>query len=59
MAKIRNISGEQLFASEIHKLVEADEVVDVPDARLDAYLCQSATWADETPAKPAAKNKEN
>ena len=57
MAKVRNISGEPLHVPELNRLVEADQVVDVPDSRLDAYLCQPATWADETPAKPA-KNKE-
>jgi hypothetical protein len=59
MAKVRNISGEQLFVPELSKLVEADEVVDVPDDRLDGYICQPATWADETPTTPAKSSKEN
>ena len=59
MPKVRNISGEALVVPELNKLVEADEVVDVPEDRLAAYLEQPATWADETPAKPAKSNKEN
>lgn len=56
MSKVRNISGESLFVPELHRMVDADQVLDVPDDRLTAYLEQPATWADETPAK---KTKEN
>lgn len=57
MSKVRNVSGEPLFVPELNRLVEADQVVDVPVDRLSAYLDQSATWADETPAKPATKKE--
>jgi len=53
MAKVRNISGEPLAVPELGwRTVGVDEVVTVPDERLDAYTCQSATWAAESaPAK--------
>lgn len=55
MAKIRNISGEDLFVPWLNKVVAADEVTHVPDADLSAYTCQPATWADETPTKKGEK----
>ena len=61
MAKVRNISGEELFVPELNKLVSVDEVVEVPDARLVGYVGHkgdpSPVWADETPAP--SKKKEN
>lgn len=55
MAKVRNVSGEQLYAVELNRLVQPDEVVEVPDDRLDGYTCQPMTWADETPAPTKSK----
>lgn len=55
MAKIRNISGEARAVPELNwRTVDADEVVEVPDNRADAYTCQAATWA----AEGDSKNKE-
>lgn len=55
MALVRNISGGDLAVPELGwRTVEADEVVEVPDDRLDGYTCQSETWADES--KPAPKS---
>jgi hypothetical protein len=51
MSKVRNISGEARAVPELGRVVEADEVVDVPDDRAGAYICQTATWADETEEK--------
>jgi hypothetical protein len=46
VAKIRNVSGEARHVPELNwKAVSADEVVDVPDDRADAYTCQTTTWA--------------
>lgn len=46
--KIRNVSGEPLAVPELNwRTVQPDEVVDVPDARADAYTCQPSTWASE------------
>lgn len=43
MATIRNISGSDLEVPG-HGLVEADTVIDVPDASVESYVCQEATW---------------
>lgn len=51
MAKIRNISGEALAVPEINRVVDADEVVDVPADRLEAFTQQTATWAAESAGK--------
>lgn len=51
MAKIRNVSGEDLFVPWLNKVVAADEVATVPDSDLAAYTCQPQTWADESPKK--------
>ena len=46
--KIRNVSGADLSVPELSwRVVEVDEVIDVPDERADAYLCQPATWGAE------------
>lgn len=48
MAKIRNISGEARVVPELRaRTVDPDEVVEVPDDRLDAYTCQKTTWTAE------------
>lgn len=51
MAKVRNISGEPLAVPEINRVVDADEVVDVPDERVEAFTCQPTTWAAESARK--------
>lgn len=47
MAKVRNVSGEDLYVPEVGRVVAVDEVVTVPDARAKAYTCQSRTWVRE------------
>ncbi len=51
MAKIRNISGEALAVPEINRVVDVDEVVDVPDERVEAFTQQVATWAEVSAGK--------
>jgi hypothetical protein len=46
MAKVRNVSPEALIVPELRgRVVAPDEVVDVPDDRVDAYTYQDRTWA--------------
>ena len=46
--RIRNVSGEKRTVPELSwRVVDVDEVVEVPDERADAYLCQQSTWAPE------------
>ena len=51
MAKVRNISGEPLIVPELDRVVVVDEVVDVPDERVEAFTCQPKTWAAESAGK--------
>jgi len=45
VAKVRNISGEARHVAELNgRLIEADEVVEVPDNRVDGYVCQESNW---------------
>ncbi len=46
--KIRNISGEDLAVPSLMRVVEADAVIDVPDADAAGFTCQPATWAAES-----------
>lgn len=51
MAKCRNISGEARLVPELGRVVEDEEVVTVPDDRLDGYLCQEGVWEEVAEAK--------
>ncbi|UPT41771.1 MULTISPECIES: hypothetical protein [Streptomyces] len=62
MARVRYIGAEPVTVPELGgREVQPDELVEVPDARFDGYVCQSATWeAVEEPkdeAPPAALKK--
>lgn len=47
--KIRNVSGEPRHVAELnYRLIDVDEVFDVPAERAEAYTCQSAIWAAES-----------
>lgn len=59
MAKIRNISGDDRFVPELAKLVTVDSVTDVPDDRIDAYVCQSETWVVVTDTPPRSAKPES
>ncbi|WP_030333821.1 hypothetical protein [Streptomyces sp. NRRL B-1381] len=57
MARVRFIGAEPVTVPELGgRRIEPDEIVEVPDARFDGYVCQPATWEgieepkDETPA---------
>jgi hypothetical protein len=53
MAKIRNVSGEDLIVPVLGSRTVADDaVVEVPDALFDSFVCQPALWAAVT--EPAA-----
>jgi len=62
MARVRFIGPEPVRVPELgDRSVEPDEVVEVPDARFDGYVCQTSTWETveepktATPKKTAAK----
>lgn len=38
--KVRNVSGERLAVPELNRVVDVDEVVEVPDERADGYISQ-------------------
>lgn len=67
MARVRYVGPEPVTVPELGRLVEPDEIVEVPDARFEGYVCQPGTWEsieepkDEPPAvapvkKTAAKS---
>ncbi|MEU1559514.1 hypothetical protein ABZ504_03210 [Streptomyces mirabilis] len=58
MARVRYVGSEPVTVPELgDRLVERDEVVEVPDERFDGYVCQSGNWesVEEPGAKAAAK----
>jgi hypothetical protein len=59
MARVRYIGAEPVTVPELgSRTVQPDEMVEVPDARFDGYVCQTATWeAVEEPKadQPAPK----
>lgn len=56
MARVRLIGPEPVTVPELDgREVQPDEIVEVPDARFDAYVCQMATW--ESIEEPGAKPK--
>jgi hypothetical protein len=62
MARVRYIGAEPVTVPELgDRSVQPDQVVEVPDARFEGYVCQPATWeaveepkADTSPAKTTA-----
>lgn len=51
MAKIRNVSGQDLWVPWLNREVKADETTTVPDDHLDSYTSQPDNWADATTKK--------
>ena len=52
MAKVKNISGETRNVPELGwRNVEHNEIVDIPDERLEAFTCQQATWRESKGGK--------
>ncbi|MEI5036047.1 hypothetical protein RB201_35665 [Streptomyces sp. S1A(2023)] len=63
MARVRYIGAEPVTVPELgSREVQPDEVVEVPDARFDGYVCQPSNWEgieepkDETPPAPLRKS---
>ncbi|MFI0772316.1 hypothetical protein ACH4TQ_46735 [Streptomyces sp. NPDC021218] len=58
MARVRFIGSEPVAVPELgDRLVEPDEVVEVPDDRYEGYVCQPTNWesVEEPGTKAAAK----
>ena len=57
MARVRFIGPEPVTVPELgEKVVQPDEVVEVPDARFEGYVCQASTWqVVEEPGVRAAR----
>lgn len=54
MAKVRFIGSEPVTVPELgDRVVQPDEIVEVPDDRFEAYVCQSDNW--ESVEEPGAK----
>ncbi|MER7814082.1 hypothetical protein [Streptomyces sp. NPDC096153] len=65
MARVRLIGPEPVTVPELGgRTVQTDEVVEVPDGRFDAYVCQPTTWEsveepeDWTPPETEAEEHE-
>lgn len=62
MARVRYIGPMPVTVPELgQRTVQPDEVVEVPDARYDGYVCQPTNWEgveepkESAPVRPAAK----
>ncbi|WP_432170918.1 hypothetical protein [Streptomyces sp. 1222.5] len=56
MARVRYLGHEPVTVPELNgRTVEPDEVVEVPDERFEAYVCQTANW--ESVEEPGSKKK--
>ncbi|MFF9084424.1 hypothetical protein ACF1BR_32530 [Streptomyces rubiginosohelvolus] len=58
MARVRYIGAEPVTVPELGRTVQPDEIVEVPDARFEGYVCQPLNWEGvEEPKdeKPPAK----
>ncbi|MGW9371194.1 hypothetical protein ACWGVR_14425 [Streptomyces xanthophaeus] len=58
MAKVRYIGPTAVTVPELgSRTVQPDEVVEVPDARYDGYVCQPTNWEPVEEPKDAAPKK--
>ncbi|AEM87087.1 hypothetical protein [Streptomyces violaceusniger] len=60
MSRVRFIGPEPVTVPELgDRLVQPDEVIEVPDARHEGYVCQPTNWesVEEPGAKAAAAKK--
>lgn len=57
MARVRFIGPEPVTVPELgpERVVQPDEVVEVPDERFDGYVCQTANWEAVEEPKTSAK----
>ena len=54
MARVRFIGPEPVTVPELGEFeIQPDQVVEVPDERFDAYVCQPGTW--ESVEEPGAR----
>lgn len=58
MARVRFIGPEPVTVPELaDRVVQPDEIIQVPDGRYDGYVCQTQTWEPvEEPAAPGKKS---
>lgn len=69
MARVRFLGAEPVTVPELDRVVQPDEVVEVPDARFEGYICQPTNWegveepktstTKKTAAKSAPQTKED
>ncbi|MFF0080219.1 hypothetical protein ACFYR1_11035 [Streptomyces canus] len=60
MARVRYLGPEPVTVPELgpERVVHPDEVVEVPDDRFEAYVCQTTNWETvEEPKAPEAPVK--
>ncbi|MFF5445492.1 hypothetical protein [Streptomyces sp. NPDC012888] len=58
MAKVRFVGPEPVIVPELGgRTVQPDEVVEVPDHRYDAYVCQPPNWEGVEEPKESAPKK--
>jgi hypothetical protein len=58
MARVRYIGPEPVTVPELgSREVQPDEMVEVPDDRFDAYVCQPGTWESIEEPKAAVAKK--
>jgi hypothetical protein len=55
MARVRFIGPEPVTVPELgpERVVQPDEVVEVPDERFEGYVCQPSNWEPVEEPKPA------
>ncbi|MEU6344483.1 hypothetical protein ABZ883_26445 [Streptomyces sp. NPDC046977] len=58
MARVRFVGPEPVTVPELYgRVVQPDEVVEVPDARYEGYVCQPANWESVEEPKPEPAKK--
>lgn len=59
MARVRYLGPEPVTVPELgpERVVQPDEVVEVPDSRFEAYVCQTVNWeaVEEPKTEPVKK----
>lgn len=44
MGQVRNVSGEPRYVPELNRVIDVDEIGDVPDDRVEGYDHQHEVW---------------
>jgi hypothetical protein len=57
MARVRYLGPEPVTVPELgpERVVQPDEVVEVPDERFEGYVCQTSNWEAAEEPKATAK----